>query len=303
MFFFVQPISNCSLSLIHLPPNLIMLNTVDLQYFSIKNLVKTGLPPLPSSILRIQTLIADINSSSQKIADAISLDPVISSRILSLANSPIYALHGTITNLSDAVTIVGNNAISEQLLVCGVSDAFGRRILESPTGRAIWIHSIATALVATTICRRAKLRAAEEAFSCGLLHDVGKLILLRADAPFYSDLLKSGEEVGDVSVIERRILGFDHAELGAAAAIAWKLPGPVCHMIRYHHHPERTTAGIALAHVLRTADEFVKGRIAFEDPAKFFVRAELRKFDLSEEDFDQIWDEVTLRLSAMTDPV
>jgi putative nucleotidyltransferase with HDIG domain len=279
-----------------------MLNTVDLQYFSVENLVKTGLPPLPSSIIRISTLIADLNSSAQKIADAISLDPVISSRILSLANSPIYALHGTITNLSEAVTVVGNTAIQEQLLVCGVSDAFGRRILDSPTGRSIWIHSLATALTASSMCRYAKLRGSEEAFSCGLLHDIGKLILLRADAPFYSDLLKSGEEVGDISVIERRILGFDHAELGAAAGIAWKLPGPVCHMIRYHHQPQRTTAGVALAHVLRTADEFVKGRIAFDDLGMFFGNPELKKFDLTEDQFEEIWDEVTMRMSAMTDP-
>lgn len=280
-----------------------MLNTVDLQYFSVENLVKTGLPPLPSSIVRIQALISDVNNPAHKIADAISLDPVISSRILSLANSPIYALHGTITNLTEAVKVVGNNAIAEQLLVCGVSDAFGRRILDSPTGRSIWIHSLATALAASAICRVARLRGAEEAFSCGLLHDVGKLILLRADAPFYSDLLKSGEEVGDISVIERRVLGFDHAELGAAAGIAWKLPGPVCHMIRYHHQPDNTTAGVALAHVLKTADEFVKGRIAFDDPDAFFGDPELKKFGLDEEQFDEIWDEVTLRMSAMTDPV
>jgi putative nucleotidyltransferase with HDIG domain len=280
-----------------------MITTTDIQYFSIENLIKTGLPPLPASIIRISTLIADVNNSAQRIADAISLDPVISSRILSLANSPIYALHGTITNLSEAVTVVGNNAIAEQLLVCGLSDAFGRKILDSPTGRSIWIHSLATALMASAICRQAKLRGAEEAFSCGLLHDVGKLILLRADAPFYSDLLKSGEEVGDISVIEKRTLGFDHAELGAAAGISWKLPGPVCHMIRYHHEPGKTTAGVALAHVLRTADEFVKGRIAFDDPDAFFGDPELRKFDLDEEQFDEIWDDVTLRMSAMTDPL
>ncbi len=280
-----------------------MLNEVDLAYFSVENLVKTGLPPLPSSILRISTLVSDMNVSAAKIADAISLDPVISSRILSLANCPIYAIHGTITNLTEAVTIVGNTAINEQLLVCGVSDAFGRRILDSPTGRAIWIHSLAVALTASTICRKAKLRGGDEAFSCGLLHDVGKLILLRADAPFYADLLKSGEEVGDISVIERRVLGFDHAELGAAAGVAWKLPGPVCHMIRYHHEPDKTTAGVALAHVLKTADDFVKNRINFEDPADFMANGDIRKFGLSEDDFDEIWEEVTLRMSAMTDPV
>lgn len=280
-----------------------MLNQLDREYFSVENLVKTGLPPLPASVMRISTLISDLNVSQHRIAEAVSLDPVISSRILSLANSPIYALHGTIANLPDAVRIVGNSSIANILMVSGVSDAFGRKILDSAMGRTIWIHSLATALAAGEICRVARLRGADEAFSCGLLHDVGKLVLLRADAPMYSDIIKSGEEVGDISVIERNVLGFDHAELGAAAAHAWGLPGPVCHMIRYHHDPERTTAGVALAHALRTADQFVKGRIAFDDPAYFFADPTIKKFELTEEQFDDIWDLVTLRLSEMTDPV
>lgn len=257
---------------------------------------------MPSSVMRISSLLADFNVSQQRIADAISLDPVISSRILSLANSPIYALHGTITNLTDAVNVVGNGAIAEQLLVCGVSDAFGRKVLDSAAGRTIWVHSLATGLTASEICKMAKMRGAEDAFSCGLLHDVGKLILLRADAPFYTELIKQGEDAGDISVIERRVLGFDHAELGAAAGIAWKLPGAVCHMIRNHHHPGTSTAGVALAHVLQTADQFVKGRISFEDPEYFFANSDLRKFGLGEVEFEDIWDNVTLRLSEMTDP-
>ncbi|HQZ95070.1 MAG TPA: HDOD domain-containing protein [Pyrinomonadaceae bacterium] len=279
-----------------------MFKSVDLEFFSIENLVKTGLPSMPSSVMRISALMADLNVSQQRIAGAISLDPVISSRILALANSPIYALHGTITNLTEAVNVVGNGAIAEQLLVCGVSDAFGRKVLDSPAGRTIWVHSLATGLTANEICKMAKMRGAEDAFSCGLLHDVGKLILLRADAPFYTDLIKQGEDSGDISVIERRVLGFDHAELGAAAGIAWKLPGAVCHMIRNHHHPSTSTAGVALAHVLQTADQFVKGRISFEDPEYFFANDELRKFGLGEVEFEDIWDNVTLRLSEMTDP-
>lgn len=279
-----------------------MLNSVDLQYFSIDNLIKTGLPPLPASILRISALVADLNVSQQRIADAIALDPVISSRVLGLANSPIYALQGTIANLNEAVTVVGNGAISEQLLICGVNDAFGRKILNSPTGRGIWIHSLATALSASEICRKAKLRGADEAFSCGLLHDVGKLILLRADAPLYSDMLKSGEETGDICAVERRMFGWDHAALGAAAGLAWKLPGPVCHMIRYHHEPSQTTAGVALAHLLQTADLFAKGRIAFDDPDAFMYNREINLFGLTLDDYDEIWDNVTVRMSAMTDP-
>ena len=257
---------------------------------------------MPANVTKISALLSDFSISQQRIADAIGLDPVISSRILSLANSPIYALHGTITNLTEAVGVVGNGAIAEILLVCGVSDAFGRKVLDSPAGRTIWVHSLATGLAAREICKTAAMRGAEDAFSCGLLHDIGKLILLRADAPFYTELIKEGEDSGDISAIERSVLGFDHAELGAAAGIAWKLPGPVCHMIRNHHDPGASTAGVALAHILQTADQFVKVMTSFEDTEIFFANEHLRKFDLGVVEFEDIWDIVTLRLSEMTNP-
>ena len=81
-----------------------MPNLIDSEYFSIDNLVKTELPPLSSSIMRISALLSDLNSSQNAIAAAISLDPILSSRVLRLANSAVYALHGTVTNLASAVS-------------------------------------------------------------------------------------------------------------------------------------------------------------------------------------------------------
>lgn len=280
-----------------------MLNSVDIQYFSVEKLVKTGLPPLPSSIVRISTLVSDINAPQHRVANAIGLDPVMSTRILSLANSPIYATATSVTNLTDAVTLIGNAAISDQLLVCGVSDAFGRKILDSPVGRSIWIHSLATGLTASVMCRKIRMPGADEAFSCGLLHDIGKLILLRADAPFYSELLQSAEGGGDISEIERRTLGFDHSELGGEAAKSWKLPERVCQMIRYHHEPDKISDGYAILRIIQTADAFVKNQISFDDPEIFFGDSRLQRFGMGEIEFGDIWDEVTLKMSAMTEPV
>lgn len=280
-----------------------MLNSVDSQYFSIEKLLKTGLPPLPSNLVRISTLVSDVNAPQHKVANAIGLDPVMSTRILSLANSPIYATATNVTNLTDAVTLIGNAAISEQLLVCGVSDAFGRRILDSPVGRSIWIHSLATGLTASVICRKIRMPGSDEAFSSGLLHDIGKLILLRADAPFYSEILQNAEEEGDISEIERRKLGFDHAQLGGEAANKWKLPDRVCNMIRYHHEPDKISDGYAMLRIIQTADAFVKNQISFEDPEMFFEDPELQRFGMDDEEFGDIWDEVTLKMSAMTEPV
>lgn len=272
---------------------------MDPETFSIERLIKTELPPLPVSVVRVTALLAVFDTSEQTIAEAISLDPILSSRILRLANSPIYALHGTVTNLASAVSTVGNTSIAEMLLISGISDSFGQKILNSPAGKKIWFHLIATAMAASEICRMSGLRGADEAFSCGLLHDIGKLIFLRADAPLYTSLLARAAEGGDISTLEIAEFGFDHAELGADAAVSWQLPGAVSHMIRFHHHPAKASAGVAMAHILNIADSLVNLKTA-DAPLDEFLRCEpISTFGLDADKFDTIWATVSERLGEV----
>ena len=182
----------------------------------------------------------------------------------------------------------------------GVSDSFGRRILSSPDGKEIWSHLLATAMTAAELCRVAQMRAADEAFSCGLLHDIGKLILLRADAPCYSEILAKGERVGNLLEVEQRAFGFDHAELGAAAAVSWELPGAVSHMIRFHHEPKQATAGLALAHTLHTADTLVHLKEKDLPMSGFLNSGSVETFGLTAIQFDTIWDTVSAKLNEVT---
>jgi putative nucleotidyltransferase with HDIG domain len=271
-------------------------NTIDTGFFSVANLIKIGLPPLPTTVVQVSSLLADMNVSQNAIAKAISIDPIISSRILRMANSPIYALHGTVTNLASAVSTVGNAAISDLIMMSGVSDSFGRKVLNSPAGKKIWFHSLATAMVGSEICRVAQLRGADEAFSCGLLHDIGKLILLRADAPLYTEVMALAACGGNITEIEQEMFGFDHAELGAAAAVSWKLPSAVSHMIRFHHEPMKATAGVAMANVISLADRFVTIMSAAEDPSDFYRSDIVSRFQLNPEQLETVWDNVSVRL-------
>lgn len=269
---------------------------IDPEFFSIDLLVKTQLPPLPASIVRISAMLSDFNTSQSTLAQAISIDPVLSTRLLRLANSAIYGLHGTVTSVANAVSTVGYLAISEILMMSGVSDAFGRKILSSPQGKEIWQHSLATAMVASEICRASSLSGAEDAFSCGLLHDIGKLIFLRADAPAYTRILQTGSE-DEILALENASFGFDHAELGAAAAEKWKLPEAVCDMIRHHHQPSMATQGIAMAHILNLADSFVTLK-AEESPVDELLRSHTATtLGLDEELMDKLWAFVSLKLN------
>ncbi|HEX3101021.1 MAG TPA: HDOD domain-containing protein [Pyrinomonadaceae bacterium] len=275
-----------------------MLN-FDKEYFTIPVLVKTGLPPLPGSVMRISAMLADLNTSQREIAEAISLDPILSSRMLRLANSAIYGLREQVTNLETAVFAIGTSSIAQTITMSGISDAFGRRVLSSPAGQEVWGHSLATAMAATEICRIKGFRGADEAFTCGLLHDIGKLILLRADTPLYLGILELAALQGPLTDVESEAFGFDHTELGAAAAQAWGLPSVVCDVIRHHHQPWSPTEGLRTTQVLHAADTLVNLKTADGETEKIFEDDTVLTFGLNAEQLDEIWKTVLVRLAEV----
>lgn len=273
---------------------------METDYFTIDTLIKTELPPLPGNVLRISAMLGDYNISQNTIAKAISLDPVLASRILRLANSAAYGQGTEVTNLSAAVTTVGNRSISEILLISGLSDCFGRKILSSSIGKEIWIHLLSTAMAASDMCHLARMNGADEAFTAGLLHDIGKLILLRADAPFYSTLLERAALEGNISQIEHEIFGFDHAELGAVAAEKWNLPSAISDIIRFHHTPLRNPTNLAIGRIINIADTFVYLKNEDKDLDDLLFSEVVLGFGFSGTQFEALWEDLLIRLEEVS---
>ncbi len=249
--------------------------------------------------MRITAMLNDTRVSRSMIVDAISMDPVLSGRLLRLANSPIYALQRSISNLSAAVAAVGNQAISDSMLICGIGDSFGTKIMKSRAGREIWMHSLATALIASDLSRLARLGAADVAFSCGLLHDVGKLVMLRADSMTYTRLLDQATDKDDICSIETENYGFDHAELGYYAAEYWKLPPDVCNMIRFHHRPKDAEKPAEAVTILSIADQFVSLRQREQEIDELLESEAAKSFKFSEFQLNHIWDSMIDRLREL----
>lgn len=265
------------------------------EYFSIPILVKTQVPPLPTTIVKVSQLLADYNASQNAVAEAISLDPILSARVLRLANSSVYALHSEVTSLSAAVRAVGNNSISEMLMMSGLSDGFGRKILSSDAGKTIWRHMLAAAMATSEICRLASLRGMNDAFTCALLHDIGQMILLRADAPRYTQMLARAETEDDLTVIEKFAFGFDHAELGAAATLAWKLPESIAQIVGAHHASGPAVSDAEIIQVINTADRLAEVKTRDGDVLELFIDETFQTFDLTSAQFDAIWELVDYR--------
>ncbi len=222
--------------------------TLDLE-----SIIKTKLPPLPGSVLKISSLLQDENVSQRKIAETIGYDPMLASRILRLANSPIYHFEQNVTSLTTAVNAVGNRAIYEMIMLGMIADSFGNEIRNSVIGRDIWLHALAVAIGARELAATLRMHGTEEAFSCGLLHDIGSLLLFRVDSELYTEIFEQCERE-NTSPMEREIYGFDHAEIGALAAENWHLSESVCAMIRFHHEPSEVPQALMTTHIICIAD-------------------------------------------------
>lgn len=201
------------------------------------------LPALPLAVTRVLQETSSGSATSGSVADAILTDPGIASRILRLANSAYYGLSREIGRVQDAVTVLGFRTVRSLVLVAGTYPLL-KRPLESYRldGEDLWRYAGAVAVGAQTVAAHTGKGDPDEAFGCGLLHDIGRLALnesLGDRLPAILELTTSGGASFDEA--ERAELGFDHGEVGAHMARGWNLPPAYVAAMRFHHRPEEAT--------------------------------------------------------------
>jgi putative nucleotidyltransferase with HDIG domain len=187
------------------------------------------LPAQPVAALQLLRLLDDPDGSAAQLAAVIDLDPSLSARVLQMANSRHRGVGGTITSATRAVVLLGVPTVK------GVAAAAAGRLLgdESDLGpRDYWAHSVTTAGVASVLARRVGANPSD-AFTAGLLHDVGLALMHGADRRAYDEVI--GRRLGPEA--ERGAFGMTHAEAGAAALRAWHLPEPLIRAVADHHRP------------------------------------------------------------------
>lgn len=262
----------------------------------LEEVVKMKLPPLPGSVMRISELLQDMNVSQHRITEAISYDPMLAARILRLANSPIYAFQQNVTSLNTAVNALGNKPIYEMLLMGMVADSFGHEIRNSAIGRDIWLHALAVGFAARELCGLLGMRGTEEAFSCGLLHDIGSLLLFKANTLQYIELFNHAKR-DDLSPYEKEIFGYSHAEVGAVAANRWNLSDPVCFTILHHHNPAESAQAVFLTRIIYIADNlsYLKNQKLPLDQ-DFLSSPTVESLGFKAEQLEKVWEKVVENL-------
>jgi putative nucleotidyltransferase with HDIG domain len=194
------------------------------------------LPPMPIIIMRAMEMTLDPDASVSKLQLLISQDQALSAKILRIVNSAMYSLRREVSTVSHAVAVLGIDTVKSVIMAASVERVFqsakdlGTKLMSD--------HSWGTALAARAIARRVRYPNLEEALVSGLMHDIGKPVLLQNLRPRYSEII-SAVYNGNSNFHQEELLafGFSHAHVGALLARKWNFPPQLAEAVGYHHSP------------------------------------------------------------------
>jgi HD-like signal output (HDOD) protein len=222
--------------------------------------VTDKMPTLPNIYTRVRDMIEDPRTSTLKVAEVISEDPVLSARVLKLVNSAFYGFPSKITTISRAIGIIGFNELKQIVFTTSIFDIFkieNRRV--SFDVFEFWKHSFGCGIASKAIATRIGEKHSEEFLIFGLLHDLGKLIMLQFDSYNFSRVLAlSATENKFMIEAEKEILGFDHCDLAGETLKKWNLPEKTIMAIANHHCPADAGQFVTEASVVNMANVLIK---------------------------------------------
>jgi putative nucleotidyltransferase with HDIG domain len=197
-----------------------------------------GLVSPPDVCVRVLQLARSRTASAADIGAVVACDPTLTSRLLRIANSPLYGLRGRVDSVSRAITVLGSDALVNLVVAVSAVASFSRIANNLVNMDTFWRHSLFTALIARDLARQRHVLHPERLFVAGLLHDIGSLVVYhRVPDAARTLLTAAGGDESRMEALELETLGFSHAEVGALLLESWTLPEALQDAVRWHHHP------------------------------------------------------------------
>ena len=231
--------------------------------------VKTPvLPPMPQAAAKVLKLLNCQDTTAEHLRQVIETDPALTTSVLRLVNSALFSLPKQISTLSHAIMLLGFlrlRSLTLASVVAGLKDLIPPSVAEKRD--RLWEHSVNTALGSRHLADRAGLAWSEEAFVAGLLHDVGRFVLLASRPEEYSDLLDKHQGGMPTGKQEIEALGENHEQVGGELMSLWNL-APQLVAVVSAHHGDQVAEGehAALVSLVALADRLVDEIGVDEDP-------------------------------------
>ncbi|MGA8728048.1 MAG: HDOD domain-containing protein [Terracidiphilus sp.] len=210
------------------------------------------LPPFPQVALRVLQLAGDENVQLHKLSELISSDPALAGEVLAIVNSLVYAPRFPIGSILQAIAVMGANHLQGLCLAVGIRGYIGKS-LAHPSLRALWRHNLACAAISEQIAL-AGFMDRDTAFTCGVMHDIGRLALVVLRPKEYIDVLGTYNGTsGSILERERECFGKDHCEIGKQLVADWRLPEGLEPIVAEHHTPRQADGTWNMADLVNVA--------------------------------------------------
>ncbi len=197
----------------------------------------TELTPLKAVATRAIQLAEDERSATMDLAIVISSDLALTAKLLRLSNSAYYGYARRIATVREAVVLLGMRTVRSVAISTAIIDALRVPEVEGFSEDLLWAHSVTVGLVAEAIARETRTARPEDAFTAGVIHDVGKLAMLLVEPKLFADtidlVINDGLTFGEAELL---VFGVTHDAVGARLAAKWKFPEALVSAIR-HHEP------------------------------------------------------------------
>ncbi len=214
-----------------------------------------NLPSIPMVMFEVSKLLNNPNTSASELGKMIGKDQGLVAKILTVANSPLYGLPRRVSTIEFAIVILGFEHIKNIVIALSMVEAFKKDGLKNWDSKTYWNHSILTASIAKKIADDLYFPKSGEAFTAGLLHDLGISIIQRY---FNKEFNLINELVDNQQMrylkAEEQILGLTHQEIGKFLISRWNLPSSLGDVICNHHQPSRSEENKVIASIIHLAD-------------------------------------------------
>lgn len=224
-----------------------------------------GVPKLASlqSVNRALTkLVNSEHSYNAEIAEIIRRDPSLTARLLRMVNSVYFGLTAKVNNIEEAVFYLGLRQIRELSMATPIIEEMSAIQQAGPQThwKDLWQHSIGTAIMTRELLTTTSLMIDDDTdYIVGLLHNIGKVVMAYAFPDHFQQIVAAtAPTTGEICAIERALIGWDHAQIGAHYLQRHQLAPEITRAVQFHNDPENSPEAAMLAAAVQIADHLVR---------------------------------------------
>ncbi len=200
-----------------------------------------SLPGLPETYNQLRTIARNPSSGAADLTRVINTDTSLAAKILHVANTPFYGMNGRVETVARGVVILGAKTVCSIALGAAAFEVIKELDHREESGLDVWKHCLQTAIAARELAEYNGTIDPDIAFTGGLLHDMGKLVLATMFPEAYRNVLdEHAETCRSLTELEDRVFGIDHAAAGAVLCSTWKLPHTLKRLVENHHDGSAT---------------------------------------------------------------